>query len=182
MTKEQARSEKASWPPRDSLEYVQSQGFLQLLTDTAMDMTSIEEIGGAFALVLDWMERKCSSDAEYLKQFLTEEHLKRYLRTALKNKAIDVARRWSQSLPLVPLVDTTLVAHSLSPLEQVSNDELIERVGKAMESLTPIQQQLVKNIIINGLSFRETALMLGISVSAAHGHFKMAISELANRI
>lgn len=172
----------SEWPPPNALKYVQREEFLQLLTDAAMELQYIEEIGGAFSLVLDWFERKCALDSAFFKRFASEDHLKRYLKVALRSRAKDVKRRWAQSLPLAPLRDEELVTHPLSPLEQVSNEELIERAAKALESLSPMQRDIVKNIIISGHSFRETALLLGISVSAAYRYYKKAIHEVAGRI
>ncbi len=183
MTKDVSPPTDGAWPPKDAKNYVRSSDFLQLLQTEAMEMINLYDVGGAFAQVLDWVERQSLANEAFFFRFPTRDDLRRYLARALVNRARGIARQ-ERHRPLVPLTEAEFaesVAHIPSPLASVSEEDLTERLKKALEDLPPRQQQVLMRVI-QGDTFRQAALVLGISSSTAHYLYREACRHMADQV
>jgi RNA polymerase sigma factor (sigma-70 family) len=97
--------------------------------------------------------------------------------------ALNVARRWARELEaLSPVAELDAVAHQPGP-EDVAEAVLSgERVRRAVASLAPGQREAVLLFYLRGLSHREVAAELGISVGAVKARLHQARTALAPRL
>ena len=93
---------------------------------------------------------------------LTEQQQLAWLRQVAHNKLVDRYRR-SARLPVVPLeqvVETVRIEEGLTPEQMVLRREELERLYKAVSTLSLSQQQVLQLRLGEGLRFAEIAVLL----------------------
>jgi RNA polymerase sigma factor (sigma-70 family) len=93
---------------------------------------------------------------------LTERQQLVWLRRVAHNKLVDRSRR-AMHLPVVPLeqvMDTVRTEEALTPEQMVLRGEELERLYKAVSSLSLFQQQVLQLRFGEGLRFAEIAVLL----------------------
>jgi hypothetical protein len=94
--------------------------------------------------------------------------------------ALNVARRWRRQLRLeVPGAPADLVSASPGPAELAEAADMAARVRDAVAALAAGQQHAVLLFYLQGLSHREVAAELGISVGAVKSRLHQARAALA---
>lgn len=97
--------------------------------------------------------------------------------------ALNVARRWLRQLrPEAPRLHTELASESPGPAEMVETAEITARVRGAIAALPDGQRDAVLLFYLQGLSHREVAGELGISVGAVKSRLHQARASLAPRL
>lgn len=97
--------------------------------------------------------------------------------------ALTVSRRWLRELRLVPLTSRmTLADGAAPPEEQVEAAELAACVRNAVAALADGQRDAVLLFYLQGLTHREVANELGISVGAVKSRLHQARAALAPRL
>ncbi len=97
--------------------------------------------------------------------------------------ALNVARRWLRQLrPEGPRLHTELASESPGPAEMVETAEITARVRGAIAALPDGQRAAVLLFYLQGLSHREVAGELGISVGAVKSRLHQARASLAPRL
>ncbi len=100
-----------------------------------------------------------------------------WLRRVTLNRALDEGRKRRPRL-LARLPERVGTARR-DPLEQA---ELREDVARGLAGLSPMQREVVVARSIDGLSFEQTAVQLGISSSTAKTHFLRGLLALRRRL
>ena len=104
-----------------------------------------------------------------------------YVRTVLWNRIRDVARQYRTGAPN-PL-DSELVGHDHSPLDQAIGQEMFDRYEAALERLRPEEKELIIARIEMGLPHAEIAAMFDKpSVAAVHMALSRALVRLAEEM
>jgi RNA polymerase sigma factor (sigma-70 family) len=97
--------------------------------------------------------------------------------------ALNVSRRWRQQLqPEVPGLGPDLASMSAGPAEAAEIADTAARVRGAIAALADGQQDAVRLFYLQGLSHREVAAELGISIGAVKARLHQARAALAPRL
>jgi hypothetical protein len=97
--------------------------------------------------------------------------------------ALNVSRRWRRQLqPEVPGLEPDLAPASLDPAEAAETADTAARVRGAIAALANGQQDAVRLFYLQGLSHREVATELGISIGAVKARLHQARAALAPRL
>jgi len=105
-----------------------------------------------------------------------------YVRTALWNRIRDIARQYQRRGPSEPL-DSEIVGHDSSPLEEAIGRETLARYDAALDRLRPEERELIVARIEMGLPYSEITTMFGKpSVAAVHMAVSRALVRLAEEM
>jgi RNA polymerase sigma-70 factor (ECF subfamily) len=108
--------------------------------------------------------------------------LQAYLRTAVLNQIRDLSRQQQRRPPTAELPDT-LAAHEPSPLELAIGAENIARYERAVERLSPPDQEAIVGRLELQYSYQELAVVLGKpSPDAARMAVTRALKRLAEEM
>lgn len=120
-------------------------------------------------VVQDTFIRLWQSDSEIAN---TDAFIIRSVRNACLNRisALDMQERFRRQLPL-------LDANNLNPDAEPAHEELKAAVEQL---LTPRERQIVDRIYTDGLSYKDTAEKLGVSVSLVNKCIVTALKKLRN--
>lgn len=96
---------------------------------------------------------------------------------------LNVARRWSRDLrPLSPATELDVAAPEPDPAEIAQTALVGELVRRAVACLSPGQREAVLLFYLHGLSQREVADELGITIGAVKARLHQARASLARRL
>src|ERR1700733_14846219 len=97
--------------------------------------------------------------------------------------ALNVSRRWRRQLRSeVPGLEPDLASASADPAEAAETADTAARVRGAITALADGQQDAVRLFYLQGLSHREVAAELGISIGAVKARLHQARAALAPRL
>ena len=94
-----------------------------------------------------------------------EGHLAQWLFTVCRNRALDVLRKEKRMSRLTGTGNLEPASTAPGPATLLERQETLNRVLLALESLPPREQEVLRLKFQNGLSYREIAATVGISVS-----------------
>lgn len=108
--------------------------------------------------------------------------LQAYLRQAVINRVRDEVRRTGRQPPVAD-IETLQLAGGDSPLEQAIGREGVERYRRALDTLRPVERDLVIARVEMGYTYEELAEMLGKpSADAARKAAQRALVRLAEEM
>lgn len=114
-----------------------------------------------------------------------EGHLAQWLFRVCRNRALDVLRKEKRMKPMTGTLNLEPASSAPGPAQLLERREVMSRVLLAMESLPPREQEVLRMKFQNGLSYREIAATVGISVSNVgyliHTAVKKVRAELERR-
>jgi RNA polymerase sigma-70 factor (ECF subfamily) len=110
--------------------------------------------------------------------------LKSFLYGVARNLARNRGRSWQHARVIsLERVDTKLRSSSDSaPDEVVAEAELLARLERAVAALSPRRQEVFTLVRMHGLSYEETAHVLGISAQTVANQMSSALAELRTRM
>jgi RNA polymerase sigma-70 factor, ECF subfamily len=110
--------------------------------------------------------------------------LKAFLYGVARNLARNRGRSWQQSRVIsLEQVDAKVRASvASSPDEVVAEAELLARLESAVAALSPRRQEVFTLVRIHGLSYEESAHILGISAQTVANQMSSALAELRARL
>jgi len=94
-----------------------------------------------------------------------EGHLAQWLFTVCRNRALDVLRKEKRMKRMTGTSNREPVSSAPGPAQLLERRETLNRVLRALDSLPPREQEVLRLKFQNGLSYREIAATVGISVS-----------------
>ena len=94
-----------------------------------------------------------------------EGHLAQWLFTVCRNRAMDLLRKENRMNRMTGTANLEPVSTAPGPAQLLERRETLSRVLLALESLPPREQEVLRLKFQNGLSYREIASTVGISVS-----------------
>ena len=94
-----------------------------------------------------------------------EGHLAQWLFTVCRNRALDLLRKENRMNRMTETGDLEPASTAPGPAQLLERRETLSRVLLALESLPPREQEVLRLKFQNGLSYREIASTVGISVS-----------------
>jgi RNA polymerase sigma-70 factor (ECF subfamily) len=109
------------------------------------------------------------------------ENLRSYLYTSVRNEALDyldrreVAENWKETSSQHEREDRT-------PLEELEHEELQDRVREAIESLPERRRQVFTLSRQHGLTYREIADVLDISIKTVETQMSRALDALREKL
>lgn len=177
--------EQHSWPPRDARAYVKTAEFLHLLTEVASTETADRYgLAGGFAVLFDWFERRAEENDDFFaKKFESREHLRKYASVALKRVALRVAERRRREVPLEQVDVVELIEpRELGPLALASEKEFRVAAEQAISSLPVRQQKVFRLNVLEGVSLRETGMVIGCSPATAYRILEKALDSLFEKL
>ena len=94
-----------------------------------------------------------------------EGHLPQWLFTVCRNRALDVLRKEKRMNRITATGDLEAASGAPGPAQLLERKENVSRVLLALQNLPPREQEVLRLKFQNGLSYREIASTVGISVS-----------------
>jgi RNA polymerase sigma-70 factor (ECF subfamily) len=109
--------------------------------------------------------------------------LRLYLYTSVKNTALNYVRNMQRSAT-VPLgrVDPGSRQPYVNPEQAYVSKEMQQRILRAIESLPPRAKMVFKLVKEDGLSYKEAASLLNLSVSTVDNQLVLAIRKISQSI
>jgi RNA polymerase sigma-70 factor (ECF subfamily) len=98
------------------------------------------------------------------------DNLRAYLFTILHNARNDALRKGARSGTQVPIEDEPLVAQAASPADRLTCQEVIQ----AMQQLSEEHRQVLLLVGVEGMSYRETAGILGLPIGTVMSRLNRA--------
>ncbi|MEM9885915.1 MAG: RNA polymerase sigma-70 factor [Bacteroidota bacterium] len=108
--------------------------------------------------------------------------LKYYLKTAVRNQAIDYLRRQARERNFKGEIDRDYESNYTSPYEEVVGQELSQKVEAAIESLPPKGKHIFRLSRDRGMKYREIADLLNISIKTVETHMRRSLIHLRKRV
>jgi RNA polymerase sigma-70 factor (ECF subfamily) len=112
------------------------------------------------------------------------EKFEGYLFAMVKNEALNYLRkchRISRDLPLDDMEDY-LTKERTGPHEKLLEKELRNLINEAIDQLPPKRQMVFKLIKDEGLSYKEVADLMDLSVGTVEVHMKLALKDLRQKV
>ena len=94
-----------------------------------------------------------------------EGHLAQWLFRVCRNRALDVVRKEQRTKRMAGTLKSEPASAAPGPAQLLERRETMNRVLLALETLPPREQEVLRLKFQNGLSYREIAATVGISVS-----------------
>ena len=106
--------------------------------------------------------------------------LEGYLFMSIKHQALNQMKKKQVALQddVVPFEQATSVTDKATPLQQLLDSELCDRIQRATEGLPPRRQTVYRLIKDEGLRYRQVAKRLGISERTVEHHLEAAMKDL----
>lgn len=104
--------------------------------------------------------------------------VKSYLFRSVHNQAISNLRKVKYESPMNDVVQDITPACDLTPIEEMHNDELDQRIQKAIQNLPERRREILTLRIIHELSYKEIADTLKISVNTVDTQLRRALKSL----
>lgn len=93
-----------------------------------------------------------------------EGHLAQWLFRVCRNRALDVLRKEQRTKRMTGTLNSEPASSAPGPAQLLERRETLNRVLLALDSLSPREQEVLRLKFQNGLSYREIAATVGISV------------------
>ena len=108
------------------------------------------------------------------------ENIKVYAFVIARNKSLNILKKQArQEIIALDDIDIELVLNAPTPEQILINDELKEKLESAVQSLPSKCKLVFKLVKEEGLSYKETAEILKISVKTVDAHLVTAVKKLA---
>lgn len=129
-----------------------------------------EEVASDVMIIL-WRDRKKLTEVE---------NIRVYAFVIARNLSLNILKRISRN-NIISLddIEVEIVLNSPTPEQILMNDELKKKLELAIQSLPPRCKLVFKLIKEDGLSYKEVAIILNISVKTVDAHLVTAIKKLA---
>jgi len=113
---------------------------------------------------------------------LNIDHLKSYLYTAVRNRAVSVLRQKKKHTVNLEDLDDYYFEPVDSPDESLIDQEQLEQINRAIEAL-PAKSKMVFSLAkIQGLKYKEIADILDISVKTVDYHVALSIEKICQSL
>lgn len=110
----------------------------------------------------------------YLESDRQIDNLRAYLFTILHNARNDALKKQARSGTQVPVEEQTLVSEATSQADRVACNEVIQ----AMQRLSEDHRQVLLLVGVEGMSYRETAEILGLPIGTVMSRLNRARASL----
>lgn len=104
--------------------------------------------------------------------------VKAYLYRSVHNQAISNLRKAKHESPMNEVVEDTTAATDLTPIQELHNDELDQRIQQAIQNLPERRREILTLRMIHELSYKEIADALKISVNTVDTQLRRALKSL----
>lgn len=104
--------------------------------------------------------------------------VKAYLFRSVHNQAITNLRKVRHETAMNDVVEDTTQATDLTPIEAIHNDELDQRIQRAIHNLPERRREILTLRMIHELSYKEIADTLEISVNTVDTQLRRALKSL----
>lgn len=104
--------------------------------------------------------------------------VKSYLFRSVHNQAISNLRKAKHETPMNEAVEGSTPATDLTPIEAIHNDELDQRIQRAIKNLPERRREILTLRMIHELSYKEIADTLEISVNTVDTQLRRALKSL----
>lgn len=109
-------------------------------------------------------------------------HLKVYLYSSIKNAALNYLARY-QKVEMVDIESVQLpLQETHNPFQNLLQAEVERKIKLAIQALPPKCQLVYKLIREDGLSYREVAEILQLSIHTVEGHMTTALKKLGSAL
>lgn len=117
------------------------------------------------------------------KELGTIDNLRLYLYVAVRNTAMNYLRKMNRSATVsLDQVDPGLRDPFVNPEQAYVSKEMHQRVRRAVESLPPRCRMVYKLVKEDGLSYKEAAELLNLSVSTVDNQLVLAIRKISQAL
>ncbi|MFT4205348.1 MAG: RNA polymerase sigma-70 factor [Chitinophagaceae bacterium] len=106
-------------------------------------------------------------------------NLKTYLFIAVKNNCL---KHLSRSRTVMDIEDCDIIACFATPEKKMLSDELYQKIQNAIQSLPSRCKMCFQLVKEEGLSYKETAAVLGISPKTVDAQIVTALKKIAEKI
>lgn len=104
--------------------------------------------------------------------------VKAYLYRSVHNQAISHLRKARHETPMSDAVEQTTAGTSLTPIQELHNDQLDQRIQQAIQNLPERRREILTLRMIHELSYKEIGEMLQISVNTVDTQLRRALKSL----
>ncbi len=143
-------------------------------------------INEALAKALASFRRKREADPTHPDFFeLPVEEMRKYLRAAIVDVAVDLTRRLLQQKGPggpVPSLGVDPMADHSSPSQRGRRGETLAHLSMALAKLPPEQYQAIRHHYLEGLSYLETARQMDTTTAAVAGLIRRGLVTLAEHL
>lgn len=117
-------------------------------------------------------------------QINTIDNLTVYLYVAVKNQSLNTLSRKAKELVTASYdqLDITLTHSTASPHDQLVSAEMMQRMYDVVEALPPRCKMIFKLIREDGLSYKEVASILSISVNTIDAQMAIAVKRITTAL
>lgn len=114
-------------------------------------------------------------------QILSIDNLTVYLYVAVKNQSLNALARKAKDLITASYdqLDITLTHTASNPHDQLVSSEMMLRMQEVVDALPPRCKMIFKLIREDGLSYKEVASVLNISVNTIDAQMAIAVKRIA---
>lgn len=194
MTRRTESSSEFPWPPADARAFVASEAFvarLQRLCERAASRGDGDLAAAAFAMVLDWLDRRLAREPGFFAspaadgtgpRFESADRWWAYARRAVRHAALEAKRSRRRGGEIEPLPDDSLESRGNGdPARAAISAEDQERLVSGLTLLGPTERALVRDLV-EGVPLRQSARRLGLRTSTAHARLHGALAFLRERL
>jgi len=143
-------------------------------------------INEALAKALESFRRKREADPTHPDFFeLTVKEMRKYLRAAIVDVAVDLTRRLLQQKGPggpVPTLGVDPMADHSSPSQRARRSETLAQLSRTLAELPPEQYQAIRHHYLEGLSYLETARQMDTTTAAVAGLMRRGLATLRERL
>lgn len=97
-----------------------------------------------------------------------------YMLNAIRNRSINVLRH--KAVENAYIKDALAVKETIAAEASELHEERLQRLWQTMESMKPLTMQIFRMCWFEGKTYKETAEMLGLTVSLVHKHVSKAFA------
>lgn len=108
-------------------------------------------------------------------------NLKTYLYTAVRNRSINCLVKEKQNWESIEIVDKEGLTSEDSPYDIITYMELESVIESVIKKIPPKRQLVFRLNRIDGLSYKEIAEVLSVSVNTVQNHMVKAVKFVANQ-
>lgn len=141
--------------------------------------------------------RYCNGDAEVMEDIVQEVFVRiwekrdswnpkvavrAYLYRSVHNQAITNIRKKRYETPMKETIESMVVSEEQSPLDILENEEIDVSIKQAIALLPERRREILTLRIIHGLSYKEIAAVLDISVNTVDTQLRRALKLLREKL